>query len=443
MITAGTGIILQLTEDKKEKRKQGPYSIEWQNEISWDDGDETTTRTDLYAKVNQSSERLMSGLHEAEAEPQKIERAKAREEEERAECAATVGLRERFDMLREQSVERRTIRERVVKLVTSAKEERDTLPEELTSELNRILWDVDDVDQRSQEIVELRSEHPMDLGDATLPTEDSAEKGMGTEGDQVAVQLSRTTSAPTLPMANNPLDAQMRDVVLTHIRTKLGDISRTTLIRIVNRSNEPLRIMAGRMLESGEYVDSSSKLIEDSGRGVNTLTGGSVSKFYDLIPPDEIPPRTEVVIAARSSGASWMPTSSIEGEIIYASRDRKWSFHISFANLLFKGTRFCHVKAMRADGGEVANDQLRATASNVVHWEITKDERDRKENSEVIVCIDERRGREALQIMRETAGRDEVLLQGWLYKNSPSGLGLRWQKRWFVLTRLELQYRPR
>ena len=55
----------------------------------------------------------------------------------------------------------------MVKILTSAKEERDALPEELTSVLNKLLYDVDDIDGKTAETVSTHS--------ATMRMDDVAE----------------------------------------------------------------------------------------------------------------------------------------------------------------------------------------------------------------------------------------------------------------------------
>ena len=68
------------------------------------------------------------------------------------------------------------------------------------------------------------------------------------------------------------------------------------------RSDEPLRLKSGRQLASGKYVDALQ---------AKDRHGHAVS--YQLDPPTEIPPRTEVVVAARSSGGRGSAGRGVKG----------------------------------------------------------------------------------------------------------------------------------
>jgi hypothetical protein len=118
-------------------------------------------------------------------------------------------------------------------------------------------------------------------------------------------------------------------------------------------------------------------------------------------------------------------------------RDGSWHFVVSFANLLVKNVRTCHTSAVKQPS---ADDALRRGSSSLVEWVMTRDELDRKVNAEVHVIIDKHRGQEAA-VSRETMRRTQAFaMRGYLFKNAPTGLRLRWQKRFFVLTGSELQY---
>jgi hypothetical protein len=119
----------------------------------------------------------------------------------------------------------------VLKLVTSAQEERDALPEELSSQLNKILYDVGEVDNQTAGVVEMQS----------VPMRDDVGAGSGSLGVSLGRQRSRAGEqrpAPRerllAPMAPEPIDAGSTPVVLSEVRRKLGEISRTTLLRLVN-----------------------------------------------------------------------------------------------------------------------------------------------------------------------------------------------------------------
>ena len=68
-----------------------------------------------------------------------------------------------------------------------------------------------------------------------------------------------------------------------------------------------------------------------------------------MYPVTEIPARTEVVIACRSNGNNWVPTSSIQGSIVYTNRNENWHFRIHFLNQLTRNKRTCQVTATYVD----------------------------------------------------------------------------------------------
>jgi hypothetical protein len=95
VITAVTVLYIQLVEDKREKRKEGPYDSSWRDQQDADTG--------LFAKISRAGEEL---YHDDANELASAERAglfESREATERAECAETGSLQERFEKLREQS----------------------------------------------------------------------------------------------------------------------------------------------------------------------------------------------------------------------------------------------------------------------------------------------------------------------------------------------------
>ena len=84
---------------------------------------------------------------------------------------------------------------------------------------------------------------------------------------------------------------------------------------------------------------------------------------------------TEVVMAARSTGTNWVPTSGIEGELVFANASQTWTFQIRFANSFNNmGARKCNVDAtpLKYKG----------------NWRITREIIDHHNNYEVFVTID-------------------------------------------------------
>jgi len=303
--------------------------------------------------------------------------------------------------------------------LTTAAEELDALPEDLTSHLNKLLHDIDEADKRNANLVTMQSETNM------LPP-----KG----GSSRNTNLGRTRRPPRrqyTPMGLHPVDAQRIPVSLGSLRMKLGEIAITTLLRLRNISDEPLRLKSGRQLKSGNYIKSLSAVDPNNHTTV----------CYHLYPGTEIPPRTEIVVAARSGGV-WLPTSGIEGEIVYTNRDESWIFCIRFRNQLFGNVRKCPVEAThvgRREPSHSADDEYeKAEAHQHQYWEISKDELDRKANNEVVISIDALNGGEAKQAARQSL---VSLKKGLLLKNSNTfGLRLQWHPRWFELTPRELVY---
>jgi hypothetical protein len=477
VVTVSTVVYMQMREDRREKRKEGPYDSAWQDAAQIRHSKRDTGQPqqggeaeDLYAKVTRAGQRLQSAMQvPGYGTADDVAASAQREEEERAECAAPNALRENWELLRQQSAERRAIREEVVQMLTAAgiKEEREALPEELTTQLNKILYNVEAIDSQTQEAVEQDSaamtetpELPPPAAAArahALAATSSAAAAADTAGAADAMTRTQSHSqrlaAPALPSLApmvGPVDSANSPVHLPEVRYKLGDISRTTLLRLRNESTEILRCVAGRVLESGMWIESmevqqQQQQQQQQQRGSGGMMSGGTTMMnssgkLELLPPDQIPPRTEVVIAARSTG-SLVPTSGVEGRLLYASqRDESWTFEIDFKNLLVSSKRSVRVQASQSGGGGGGGDEMRRTATTAVVWEMKKNELDRKENNEVIVTISQVKGQEAWELRSMQAEANRVIKQGTLWKNSPSGFQLRWQKRWFKLTGEELQY---
>ena len=397
-VTISTVVAMQTREDSREKRKEGPYDSAWQDAMHTRDGNSASSLggdgqqpqkaevADLYAKVTRAGKRLQSAMQApGYATTDSVVASEQREEEERAECAATSALRENWELLRQQSAERRAVREEVVQMLTAAgiKEEREALPEELTTQLNKILYNVEAIDCQTQEAIEQTSasmaETPVLPSQAGLAATASAAVGAnpGTSADAITRTRSRQQPPQALvslaPMIG-PVDSANSPVYLPEVRRKLGDFARTTLLRIRNESTEVLFCVSGRVLEAGTWVESME---------VEQQRHAGKSKL-ELLPPDQILPRTEVVVAARSTG-SLVPTSGVEGRLLYEARqDESWTFEVDFKNFLISSKRSVRVRASQAGGDGAA---LRRTATTAMTWEIQKDELDRKENNEAIVRV--------------------------------------------------------
>jgi hypothetical protein len=287
--------------------------------------------------------------------------------------------------------------------LTTAAEELDSLPEELTLGLNKMLHTIDEADQKI-------------ASSLTVKADNTAAMNASASHD---ANIGRPTERPTLPP--HPIDAQRAPILLTSLRQKLGEISLTTLLRIRNLSGEPLRLKSGVQLKEGKYIKSLS----------TTDPKGSAVYHY-LYPGTEIPPWTEVAVVARNKGG-WVPTSGILGKIVYTNRDESWSFRISFRNELIGGVRKCQVEASYTDK---RGDSSTVGEGNDGYWQISKEEIDRKANSEVVITIELLNGEDAARAETEHV----VIKSGVLLKNKAFGLRLQWYKRYFELTATHLKW---
>ena len=98
---------------------------------------------------------------------------------------------------------------------------------------------------------------------------------------------------------------------------------------------------------------------------------------YHLFPIEEIPPRTEVVIVARSEGRNWIPTSGVKGELLFVNTRQTVSFQINFSNSMSNDGRVCYVNAAVSPNAELKDGQ----------WRISREIIDNQKNYEVLVTI--------------------------------------------------------
>ena len=151
-------------------------------------------------------------------------------------------------------------------------------------------------------------------------------------------------------MKTKPIDAHQTEISLVSLREKLGEIALTTMIRIRNTSEEPMRIKSGFQLIDGKYI----KDLELGKPGCKAT--------YHLYPIEEIPPRTEVVFVARSDGRNWLPTSGITGNLTFVNLHQTVSFQIRFTNGLNIDRRMFSVNA-DVSGADVSDND----------WQISKE----------------------------------------------------------------------
>lgn len=398
LITSITVIYMKFDEDKKEKRKEDVYDNSWQDQNNFETGP--------FAKVNRAAKELFSDAAVGLASAERMDSFGTREKAEREFCTQTNSLHHRVESLRTQAKQRAKTRKDILQLLTTATEEQDPLPEELSSRLNKVLHDIDEADRRTANFITTQSESMLSL--------EARNSDWG-----------RLRMPPRLAMAPHPIDAQRIPVSLTSLRKKLGEISLTTLLRLKNLSDEPLRLKGGVKLSDGKYIKS-LRAVDPSNNPVS----------YHLYPVTEIPPRTEVIVVARSGGG-WVPTSGIEGEIVYENRDESWIFRISFRNELLRNVRTCQVQASRLAG---ANDAPDGGNISEQFWQISREELDCKSNNEILVSIDVVRGEDAKKAAHDFHQSHMTLKAGFLLKNKPFGLRLQWNQRWFELTPTEIIY---
>lgn len=397
-VTCTAMLYMKLSEDRKEKKKEGVYDVSWQ--------DRSTVTTGPFAKIDKAAEELSSS---AATELGSLERAESfgvRERIERGFCPNTQTLHNRMDSLRRESNSRTKTRKDIMQLLTTAVEERDALPEELTSHTNKILHSIDEADMRTAALVTTQTDNENKLQEQeAFPVSpyQSPQTRRGHFSSTMSQSLIGThrIDEEKMPaselMGTHPIDAQRIPVSLGSLRKKLGEISHTTLLRLRNTSNEPIRLKSGVQLKQGKYVVS-----------IHASDPDRNAACFHLYPGTEIPPHTEVLVASRSGGG-WFPTSGIVGELVYTNHDESWTFEISFRNDLIGNVRRCHVKAYPTSG---TDDD--STKSSKVHkeysqiqkyehdgkvnnqyWQISKYEYDGKANNEIVVSFKVTHGEEA------------------------------------------------
>ncbi|KAG7362822.1 PH domain containing protein [Nitzschia inconspicua] len=405
IVTSLTVLCTKFAEDRKERRKQGVYDISWQDRATAED-------SGPFAKITRAAKELFTGKAVELADTERMEYLLKEEEEQRNFCNKTESLHSRVGRLRKESIKRAKIRTEILQLLTTAAEELDALPEELTSRLNKLLHDIDEADRKTADLVTIHEEM-----DTTLKIRGSSRSGWS--------RLPLDAS-PQSPISPHPTDAQRIPVSLGALRRKLGEASLSTLIRIKNLSNEPLRLKSGVQLKEGKYVKS-----------LNTIDENNHSVCYHLYPSTEIPPRSEIVIAARNTGG-WIPTSNVDGEVVYTNKDESWFFRIKFANHLLLSSRNCHVKAIHVEseqGHDYEEDLL-----DDKFWSIEKKELDIKANNEVQVVINAVNGKPGRRALKSHRESQRSIKSGFLYKNNSFGLKLQWYQTWVELSPSFISY---
>ncbi len=404
VITCCTMLSMKFSEDRKEKKKEGVYDVSWQ--------DEGTRVSGPFAKIDKAAEELSSSTAAALGSLERVQSFSRREREEREFCTKTQSLHRQVESLRKESETRVKIRKEVLQLLTTATEELDALPEELIAHTNKILHSTDEADTCTANFVTTYKE--------------SEKKPR--EGDKSLFNLSRlpyqySSRDVKRKMGLHPIDAQRLPVSVVSLRKKLGEISHTTLLRLRNTSNQPLRLKSGVQLKGGKYIKSLY---------ANDPHGNSLC--FHLYPGSEIPPKTEVLVAARSRGG-WLPTSGIDGKIVYTNHDETWTFEVAFRNDLLGNIRRCRVKAYETSVGD--EDAIGPSEHTKQFWQISKDEYDAKANNEIAISFDALHG-EPTKLSYRRSQSTLTLKTGVVYKKGRFGLGLQWQQLVCVLTPIEI-----
>lgn len=366
-IATFTIIFSKIHEDACDRKKDGVYNISYL--------DAPSARGPM-AKVKLAEDELFT-THAVRLGSSKREALyREREHSEREFVPDNSMLYEKAEALRKNRELRAKQRKDALETLTAAGEEINVLPADLMERVNKIIHDVDEADRQTARYVSMPSKKVQQHS-----------QFFNRDADSVANKLP--------PMLDRPIDAQHTSVSLTSLRKKLGDIPLTTIIRIRNLANEPLRLKSGAQLLAGQYVKdvevamiSSKNSVRNVVRQISIRNVVGQSAIYHLFPISEIPARTEAVIAARSLGSKWFPTSGIDGELVFVNKSGTWIFRINFSNGGF-GFTTCKTTSMRYDDPNQRSDvQVERGEDKDSVWRVSHETIDQKRNSEVLVKIE-------------------------------------------------------
>ena len=308
-------LLTKAREDSLERRKEGVF------EKSYLD---TPTIKGPMAKVKVAADELYTtrAMNLGSAK-----RATLYREQERAVkkiVADNMALFERAEALRKNWEFRAKQRQDVLEPLLAPVEEVDALPDDLMERVNKIISDVDEADRQTAHYVSMSSKAYDDVTKSIhqrCPTRTFGNlESMDMDGEDEGYGMKKRHLPP---MPDRPIDAQHTPVSLASIRKKLGEIRLTTMIRIRNMTNEPLRLKSGVHLKAGNYIkDLEVQMVFDRYNRNHHQVGDRV--VYHMFPIAEIPVRTEVVICARAAGTNWISTSGIDGELVYVNKSGTW-----------------------------------------------------------------------------------------------------------------------
>jgi hypothetical protein len=361
-IATCTIVLTKLREDACERKKEGVYDKSFL--------DAPTTKGPM-AKVKLAADELFTdrAVRLGSSKRETIYRERERFENEFVPDNSM--LYEKAEALRKNWELRAKQRQDVLETLLASVEEFDALPADLMERVNKIIHDVDEADRQTARYVSMPSKKSPEGSLMNMDRDDN---------DSIAKKQR--------PLPDRPIDAQHTPVSLISLRKKLGEIPLTTMIRIRNLTNEPLRLKGGGHINAGQYIKDLEVTMMFSRRNRNRLVVGERA-VYHLFPIAEIPIRTEVVIAARSSGNNWFPTGGIDGELVFVNKSGTWSFHVNFCNGIGNGGTTCKTKAMHyVDSKHRSDVPVESGEAEDSVWRISHETVDEKRNNEVLVQID-------------------------------------------------------
>ena len=357
-----TIVYMKVREDASERKKENVYDKSYL--------DAPTTKGPM-AKVKLAADELFT-THAVRLGSSKRETMyRERERSVNEFVADNSALYEKAEALRKNWEFRAKQRQDVLETLTAAVEEFDALPADLLERVNKIIHDVDEADKQTARYVSMPSKKTLAHRQTNFDRVDDD-----------------TITSKALPMPDRPIDAQHTSISLTSLRKKLGEFPLTTMIRIRNLTKEPLRLKSGVHLDAGLYIKDLEVPMVFTRPNRNRHVVGERA-IYHLFPINEIPGRTEVVIAARSTGNKWFPTSGIDGELVFVNKSGTWIFHINFQNGVGLGGTTCMTKAMHYVDPKRRSDVLIEPGEpEDSAWRVSHETIDQKRNNEFLVQID-------------------------------------------------------
>lgn len=357
-----------IREDSYERKGLHAYEKSWMDYQDQAGAD---------AKINLYTEELNNDQMQRLGSLERCEKYRDKELVERKYVARPEHIHKLAESLRKQADLRLQIRQLTLASLTSATEELDTLPDDLIGQMHSVLLEMDEVDRETSKLVTapvkymtgVRNPNQFDGFDCSSTVGSGQLDGFD---DAIPVNISGGKSfyvtGESGLKTRKPTDAGGQAINFKALRTKLGDIAITSIIRIRNTSDVPFRLKNGLTLKAGAYVKDLLVNIYDD-------DGSRYRETYHLFPILELLPHSEVVIAARSKGPALLPTSGIDGELEYQTKAGTHTFRISFTNDLFNGAATsCNIASKYEDQE---------------NFKIVQETVDSKRNSEVVITIEQ------------------------------------------------------